>query len=479
MSRQRAAAASATTHLDSVVSNLPWGDPFDLGAGLDAVTGEIKKTAIDKPDVRDATTKSSTYSYRLITSESELDQEIEVAARGKYNMDGVNLSASAEYVNQIKFSDTSTTLVAHYQTTFARYDEADEYALTAEAKQRIGDPTAFRSLYGDYFIAGARRGSRFTAVYRCTAKSAERLDSFKATVGADTPEVFSAEGSTKLKRAATENDVDIDVQVEAVGYEGNLPDVPQDPDGIIKLLKWFVENEKGVPVRAKLRHYSQLDPAFPTSVPIAPSTFVALGQLYLVHWRIEVGYASLPAYYQNRYQDRVSAFTTALTADSDALPTDADTRREMTRQAQDLHADLRGVIDRQDFYFRVADRIDDEPKRGQVIQCVNCGPKVWLYGYATYNQSPAVHIHSVTLHMTHPVTATVFNHTFQVPPDQDRLVVGWEVRANRRDAGEWKKTSDQILLKDAAEVWAQSNLWGRFDWTVHVYYVDAADYQFG
>jgi hypothetical protein len=471
--------SSPQTHLDGVVSNLPWADGFIVGTGVNAVTGELLAgQAIKKADLTESETKEAHSSFQWIESESDLDQQIEVAASGRYNMDGVNLTASASYLNEIRYSETSVTLVAHYESTYAAYDEADQYALTDEAQSHVGDPKRFRQLYGDYFVAGRRRGSRFTVVYRCETRSAERLDKFKLTVGANA-EVFDAEGSAAFKRAAKDNDVNITIVVDAIGYKGNLPVTPQDPEEILALLELFIKSEVGVPVRAKLYHYSRLAPSLSTTVPIAPAVFVALSQLYQAHFRIESGYESLPTHYQQQYENDVTTFRAELSANSNSLATDSTERDSLTRKANDLFGALRAVMDRQDFYFAVAAQVSKEPKQGDITTCVDCGPKAWLYGYSVYNGSHSVHIETRKLPYSQDGSVTVVNHTFHVDPDQTRLIVGWEIRANLERAGEWKKVSDQIILKNSADVWAQSNFWGKFDWTLWVYYVEAKDYQFG
>ncbi|WP_339897926.1 hypothetical protein [uncultured Gilvimarinus sp.] len=469
---------SPSTHFDGIVSNLPWSDGFSIGTGINAVTGELMAgVAIEKSNPTKSETKEARSRFQWIESESDLDQEIDVSANGRYNMDGVNLSASASYLNEVKFSDTSVTLIAHYESTYTGYDESDQYELNADAKAQVGNPKNFRERYGDYFVAGSRRGSRFTVVYRCETHSAERLDKFKATVGADA-EVFDAKGSTAFKRAAKSNDVNITITVDAVGFKGNLPATPQDPEEILKLLQLFIEQEEGVPVRAKLYHYSRLCASIPTIVAISPTAFVALRQLYQMHFRIDSSFNSLPSNYQQQYESTITSFRDKLSANSNLLATDRSVRSDLTGEAHDLYISLRAVLDRQDFYFAVAAQVSHEPKKGHITTCLNCGPKAWLYGYSEYNGSHSVQIESRKLAYSHGGTVTVVNHNFNVDPDQSRLIVGWEIRANIERAGEWKKVSDQIILRNSAEVWAQSNLWGKFDWTVWVYYVDAKDYQF-
>ena len=72
---------------------------------------------------------------------------------------------------------------------------------TEEAKKLISKPADFRRVYGDYFIAGGQRGSRFVAIYVCQASSMENMDKFKAKFKGEAPEVFEAEGSTEFMQS--------------------------------------------------------------------------------------------------------------------------------------------------------------------------------------------------------------------------------------------------------------------------------------
>jgi hypothetical protein len=473
--------ANPVTHLDSTISNIPWGDAFEIGSGVNAVTGEVMASAIEKPSITDKETKASHTNYRFIKNENDLEQEIEVSAKGKYNIEGVTLSASSSYLNKIKFSATSVSLIAHYESYYSGYDLADKYVLTDQAREIINDHDKFRAAYGDYFVAGRRRGATFTAVYRCETTSAERLDKFMASFGADAPEVFSAEGSTKFEKSAKENNVSLSIYIDMNGYSVNPPSFPTTPEGIIEALNWFRSNEKGVPIRAELFHYSHLDPNFSPDVPVAPDIFVSLSQLYSKRWKIMDAWHSIPAVYNKKYDESVNKFNNTVMANSNELAVETVMRDTLQREADSLYNALNDVVERQAFYFEVQEKISTEPKKGDQTQEKASGPHIWLYGFDSYNKSDAVTIDLLTLNYDEEWHIGHREHTFEFGPDGKYMIVGWKVKANWNDGtdGEWDKAIDQILLTNHGAVHVYSQYDRGCSWTCIYYFVSKADYEFG
>lgn len=473
--------SDAHTELEPVIAGLPWADRFEIGAGMNAVTGSAGVSAIRLPDIKAAVTKSSTTRYRFIASANQLEEEIDTAAKAAYNMGGVNLSASAQYVTKIKVSELYLTLVAQYHSSYSAYDEASSYELTDEAKKLIGDAQEFRKRYGDYFIAGQKRGASFTAVYTCHARSVESMSKFMTKVGADAPEVFTTEGSSSFVKAARSCNIEIDVYVDMRGYRGTLPGTPQEPKDIPVALEWFKKHEEGTPQKAKLFHYSTIDRNFPQEVPIDPIVFAELSVLYKRRWAIQDAMNALPKVYQDQYRDQVDLFETSVATEAPTLATDAHRRGGLSRESGVLLGELNDVLARQDFYYKVSEKRHAEPLRGQTIAEETGGPQVWLYGFKGYPQSKAVTIHSTTMNYYAGAPAYGYRqNTFVFGPDDNKLVVGWEVVSNWQDGtnGSWSKVSEKILLSNQAQVHVNSQFDRGCDWTVSVYYVDATEFQF-
>lgn len=470
--------SNAKTDLDQVVAGLPWADAFREGAGVDVITGGVAGSALEPFQVKENKNKSSHTRYRFIQDESDFDQEVEVSASGKYNIEGVNVTAAASYLRRVKFSETSITMLAQYESRYEDYDLADDYQLTSEARNLVADPPRFRDTYGDYFIAGARRGSRFTAIYVCQARTAESMDQFKASFGADAPEVFTAEGSVRFMQAASSHSINVSFDLYMDGHEGGGPKGPWNPEKIIEALNWFQENEKGIKLQTYLRHYSTLDPNYPRSIEVDPAVFVELSQLYRTVWALRDRYGSLPGYYQQQYRERFDELIAGVEANRSVLVEDRQKLDEYRTRADSLLVELDKVFARQDFYLKVQQQISIEPGQNSEIK-EGKGQQSWLYGFSTYTKSNAVVINSLEDRYHEDWHIGWREHTFEFRND-NVLIVGWEVVSNWNDGsnGSWWKAAPRNLLEHYGAVHVKSQYDRGCDWSCRWYFVDARDYQF-
>lgn len=472
--------SSTKTDLSPVQAGVPWREDFEFGAGLDAVTGDVTGSALVPFKPKKVTTKGhSSTRLTVITNESDLTTEIEASASGKYNEEGVTVSASTSYLDKISLSKLAITILMHFEVMYADYDLADSYALTDEAKKMMADREKFRSAYGDYFVAGGKRGSRFTCLYTCRSESASELQKFSAKVGAETPDLFSADGAASFEKMAKSSSVDISIEIDMEGYTGTPPKVGLKPSDVLPVLEWFQKNEEGIYLLTRLQHYNTLDPTYSRLVDVAPSVFVELRHLYDTVWTARALYNGCPDTYRRQLDAEYHALNDGVEANSNQLATDTKLRRKYAHDADDLVGKLQDVADRQAFYALLAKV--QEPKQGAKIYEQAGEQHRWLYGYSTWSQSAAVVINSITQHFKiKGAWLDHKKHDFEVGPDQTKLVVGWEVTANWTDGtdGHWEKSLPRIVGGHHSVVLV-SSLEGRgCDWTVTVYYVDAADYQF-
>lgn len=466
------------TELDQVISDIPWGDAFTFGAGIDAITGSVTGSAVKPFTPTQRTVKTSHEQYSFIQSESELNREIEAAASGKYNIEGVTINASASYLTKIKFSEMCITLIARFHSQYDGYDEAPSYELTDAAKTMIGDPAKFRKAYGDYFVSGGRRSSLFIGVYVCQTSTVESMNDFKASFGGEAPDVFSAEGSTHFMQSAKEHNVSITVDLFLEGYTGTAPSGPWTPEKIMEALTWFKANQQGIDLTAKLRHYSTIDPNYPRTVDVAPDVFVELRQLYTAVWDVRAGYNALPSYYLRQYKEEFTALDAGVTANQAILATDAAKRMQYRQQAESLLGEINKVYDRMDFYYKVKSLVHTEPAPGQEIY-EDGSTHTWMYGFSTYTKSSAVTIQTNEQRYRDDWHVGWREATLQLGPDDSKLMVGWQVIANWTDGtdGRWWRVAG-ILLTNIGAVHVKSLYDRGCDWTVKYYYVDSKDYQF-
>ncbi len=157
----------AQTSLEKSIEGLPWSPGFSIGVGVDPVTGGLAGTPFVAPTITSESKKSSTETGRYISSEEDMNQEVEASVSGKYNIQpGVTASASASYLNKVSYSESSTTLILKHLTSFG-YDEAVNFEFTPNAKRIMDEaPAKFREAYGDYFVSALSVGhgsSSFTS----------------------------------------------------------------------------------------------------------------------------------------------------------------------------------------------------------------------------------------------------------------------------------------------------------------------------
>ena len=148
---------------------MPWLSTFELGQGIDALTGASKGRALEdiiwSSDAHPSDHKSSATS-RVIHHLHELYHDIHVGTAATINISSpVALSASFDYLRSRTLSSSSFMIEYKIdgQYGFERPPHND-LKLTPDAQQCLDDPETFRERYGDYFVYGFQRGYSFQAI---------------------------------------------------------------------------------------------------------------------------------------------------------------------------------------------------------------------------------------------------------------------------------------------------------------------------
>lgn len=466
------------TVLSPTLAHVPWRQQYALGNGIDAVTGEMYTSKAVKPFTPvDQTVANETFEFRFVEDDSEFTRQVNASVSGSYNLDGVELSASAEYLTKVTYTERMMSLVARFEKVYDGYDVPQRWELTDEAAHLLDtDPAKFRGAYGDYYVAGHRRGSTFVAVYTCTARSASSMDSFKGSFGGQAPQVFKAEGSASFEQSAKSNNISITVSVVLAGAKGNCPITPTSPEQVIQALDWFKANEAGVPLRAQLNHYSSLRPQYSRSVPIDPAVFDDLHALYTTYFRVQSKFAACPPTYQHALQDGYDDFAGKVASHQGQLPGDAGLRTRLREAGGALLAELDKVSARWQLWSTVqgmseTNQNDEHHDDGQT--------RAWRYGLTTW-PGPGVDVASHSWEYGDSAQFGWREHGFDWSNDAE-LVIGWEMYSNWGDGtnGFWKKTSDhRILLSSSAASYVKSE-WGRgCNWRFTVWTVPKAQFRF-
>lgn len=473
-----AIVAPQDSDLAMILSNVTWKDDFDLGVGVDAVTGMTAVPAVEVFNVEKHDIQKGRQSVNWVRSESKLREEIGAAISGSYNAVAVSVDNRNRYLEELRFSSVSTTLLAVYQFENTDYDQAPRsaYRLTDEARSLLAHPEKFRSQYGDYFIAGGKRGAKCIVLYQCQARSIAKLKSFQSAVGGGN-EIFSSKGSTKFSKAAEKYGISITIRVDYVGIRGQQPALPKTPGEVPGIIEKFKKQAAGTYVRAKMVHYASLAPELPRTVAVSPDVFSDLHQLYGKVWEARSLFGSAPDHYQRDYKTRLQQLNDDVQSNQSRLPNDRKLRQRCHHQVDSLLSDLRLVRDRQELYFLALDARSTEPRKGHEIEPRSTGTLKWLYGRTGFSR----HGSRVTVHHDKLDWKGMDDHSYRFGPDQERLIVGWQVHSLRSDGlnGRWWKDVDHILVTNHGVVSITNDTWRVADYEVTYYWVDARDYRFG
>lgn len=452
-------------------TEIPWSHFFTFGAGYDIVSGEVHTNsaitfvAPSEPSVFNEHTQ-----FLYISSEEDFRREIGASIKGSGVVEGVNLEASASYLNKVQFSETSKTLIARYYGEYQDYSRISDRILSAQAARTGSDPEEFRTLYGDYFVNGVRHGFYFWAVFVIKASSVDSLNKFTASVGASAPDVFSASASASFEQAAKNSNVSITVDI-IMSDHGAAPGEPTgDPSGnftpasVVEALKWFKTAKKGTPIAAELVHYSSLIKDFPAFVPIGSKFFEQRADLERDLMLLTNKFQGLSVYESGKLQ-----------ASYDRLTGKIDRERLEFYSRPELIMEL--ISDVQ----QLSTEIDDLRQRLSIVRALRAlqmggDLETSTIAYSSVDIMPAIHVVKDTIVCSHEYafgdTYTTITQNWNHP---GRLLVGIQATPIT-DTDEGTATVPfSSMLTSSASVSVTSGFARGFSWTFDFLSVDISD----
>lgn len=474
-------AMQGTSSLNYQLSGVPWeSERFALGAGVDAVTGEVAKMAVDPFTVGTAPSREVQFSYEMVKTDSDVEKIIDTTTKGDYNIYGVTVEASTKFLEKLSHSETSHSLVACLTigSPAVRVAAPSDYRLTNEAAAEMKrDPKGFRSKYGDYFISGMATTARFRVIYNFSSSDSKSLREFEAGLDISAEGLFSQGGTVKLSNQANSKRVQVSVSVSmtGLGEKAKLGDHPEPKSltDIAGAAAWFVQNADGAPTTAQLTHYSRFDNACPTTIDVGQNVFVQLQLLYRHLWAVRSAYYSIPEIYQRDLHDRFVALDSEITSGKRTLARDPKAAKKLDDRTVDLLRDVRLVVNRMDFYRRVAGIRESAAKRPG-------GNGAYMVGFSEAGGFDGVTVHSASRDIKEDWHIGWREKTEDFGDGSKWLIVGMRVTPNWGDGtnGEWNAEQDNFLLEHTAGIHFKSEYDRGYDWTATCYYVDADLYQF-
>ena len=150
---------------------VPWHDDYDLGEGIDALSGKPRTSALESitylPPTKEGHRRESGSNIIYNLDEQRSDTGVNMSATINLGQPAT-VGAKFNYKHLSAFS-SSSIMVEHWID--GKYDfehvALHDLKLTPAAKEDSKDPHIFRERYGDYFIYGFQRCYAFRAIVRC------------------------------------------------------------------------------------------------------------------------------------------------------------------------------------------------------------------------------------------------------------------------------------------------------------------------
>ena len=465
-----------TSLLNTTVVGQPWQKSYQLGLGVDAITGQLRASAVKPFTVTPAGQKSTEFIYSLVQSESDLQSMISGSVKAAYNLEGVNVSASTSFLNEMAVSELSVTLVAQVSI------EESQYALAQKNELNVTPGEDFRSKYGDYFVAGYRAGSSLYAIYQCRFSSAEQRSKFTAAMAADVPQVFSVEGSSSFERISKEHNASVSVRIKATGVNSAIPSPPKTgwtaETIVTELLPWFNQSLQANQLETYLQHYRVIDPSISGEVPVSPVVFSELSFLYNRFWLARALFSSCPDFGRRLVEEPYHRLESKIQAQQASLPKDSKMIELLTEETNRLLNGLREINNRQVFYTQVVAAGKNEPQKDQNFDA-DKGTVRWSFGFQK-GDLPGINIQSIGDHVEADWKIGWNEHVFSFR-DSTKVIVGWDIICNWDDGtgGDWHKVSEQVIGRSTGDVFVKSDYDRGYSWNIVWYLVDANLYPVG
>jgi hypothetical protein len=153
---------------------------MDLGQGIDAITGEIAKSALDSTftteEVNSGDTSES-FSFRSMSDMTDLQSSQAIGFSGSvtFPVDGVKVGVKRtfDFSNSSKSSTSVLLIVLNWERRGTAKRVASGAKLSSDAMTNISNGT-FRSKYGDFFVYQTSSYVKFTAVWYGFAQTPEK-----------------------------------------------------------------------------------------------------------------------------------------------------------------------------------------------------------------------------------------------------------------------------------------------------------------
>jgi len=453
------------TKLETIM-RIPFIQGMVPGIGVEAVTGHFRSPAVVKfSPTADTITRDEESTYDIFQSLEDFASSLETSAAGTFSLFGIDVSAKASYVKQLKYQKNSLYIEATRAFTFHPVGRTafvlpsvTDYTLSNDAKQVVGEE--FRKKYGDYFVAGYTSKATFRATLSFFASDSSSHQQFAAEINVKKPDVFSAEGRLKMTEIASRHKVEMHCHISMTGVKAGAQFESASLTEIEPKFKMFSETAVGEPDEAILYHLSLAGADFPSSVEIDPDAMARIAELYSECRLAPILLNGCPAKYKGELEKKLKDLQNAIQTHKDQLPRDPALLNNIYDRFEAWWTEMQAYYAYHALYLDVLARKD----RGGVRPLDYHDPLVTITEVFRQRQNK-------------PYTSPGWQQASWSYADHQKTIVGYEFIPRKGNNGGIGIT-DGGLLRSSLNVHARSDYDRGIDWEVVVYAVDSKWMQF-
>ncbi len=453
------------TELDRIMK-IPFVQGMVPGMGVTAVTGHFCSPAVVKFSLpADTITRDEDSTYDIFQSLEDFASSFETSAGTTFSLFGVDVSAKASYLKELKYQKNSLYIEAAKAITFRPLGRtafvlasASDYGLSEEAKQMPSEK--FREKHGDYFVAGYVSKATFRAILSCFASDSKSNVAFATEINAQKPDVFSADGRLKMTQIASRHNVDIRCYIAMTGVEGGSRSESTALTEIEPKLKLFTETAVGEPEEAVLYHHTLIGANIPSKLEIDPDAMMRIAELYSKSHTAPVLLNGCPAKYKRELEKKLQDLQGRIQTRKDQLPRDPALLNKLYDEFEAWWTEMQTFYAYHALYLEVSAR-----KANQGLRPVDY-------------HDPLVSITEIfRQRQNKPYTSPGWQQADWKFADRDKTIVGYEFIPRKSNNGSIS-VHEGGLLKSSMSVHARSDYDRGIDWEVVLYGVDSKWMQF-
>lgn len=453
------------TKLDTIMK-IPFIQGMVPGIGVEAVTGHFCSPAVVKfSPTADTITRDEESTYDVFQSLEDFASSLETSAAGTFSLFGIDVSAKASYLKQLKYQKNSLYIEATRVFTFHPVGRTafvlpsvTDYALSNEAKQ-LAD-AEFRKKYGDYFVAGYTSRATFRATLSFFSTDASTHQQFAAEINVKKPDVFSAEGRLKMTEIASRHNVEMHCHISMTGVKAGALSESASLTEIEPKFKMFSETAVGEPDEAVLYHLSLAGADVPSSVEIDPDAMALISAIYTKSRMAPILLNGCPAKYKRELEKKLKDLQDTVQTRKDQLTKDPVLLNRIFDQFEAWWNEIQTFFAYHALYLEVLAR----KSKGGVRPLDYHDPLVAIT--EVFRQ-----------HQRKPYTTPGWQHADWAYADHNKTIVGYEFVSKKAHNGSISIT-DGGLLKSSMKVHSRSEYDRGINWEVVLYAVDSKWMQF-